>query len=149
MKSEVLYAPDNICYIEERNKLMKSPKLLLSLFTIVLLSCGGSDDDTTEPEVTVDPDPIPEQTSTYNAHVKTIIDTNCIECHGTPLQNSAPMALETFQIGVLKAPTSFRILKAIPTGPGLLIKERTISLRKVKHLITPILPQNKAAMICW
>ncbi len=117
MKSEVLYAPDNICYIEEKNKLMKSPKLLLSLFTIVLLSCGGSDDDTTEPEVTVDPDPIPEQTSTYNAHVKTIIDTNCIECHGTPLQNSAPMALETFQ-EVRNAVTDRNLFSFIETNNG-------------------------------
>ncbi|WP_299222315.1 hypothetical protein [uncultured Aquimarina sp.] len=77
---------------------MKSPTtlLLLSLFTIVLLSCGGSDDSPTEPEVIVDPDPIPGQTSTYTAHVKTIIDSNCIECHGDPLDQGAIMMLLTY-----------------------------------------------------
>ncbi|MDH7444108.1 hypothetical protein [Aquimarina sp. 2201CG14-23] len=78
---------------------MKTPfRLLLLLCLITLISCGSSDDGTTSiPEIPIDPDPIPGQTSTYIDHVKTIIDTNCIECHGTPLQNSAPMALETFQ----------------------------------------------------
>lgn len=76
---------------------MKTPtQLLLFVFMITLLSCGSSD-DSTEPEVMIDPDPIPGQTSTYIANVKTIIDTNCLECHGTPLQNSAPMHLVTFQ----------------------------------------------------
>ncbi|MGY3794278.1 hypothetical protein [uncultured Aquimarina sp.] len=77
---------------------MKSPTLLLlCAFTMILISCSSSDDGTTEPDVVIDPDPIPEQTSTYIGHVKTIIDSNCLECHGSPLQNSAPMELVTFQ----------------------------------------------------
>ncbi|AXT55844.1 hypothetical protein J8L88_20655 [Aquimarina sp. MMG015] len=76
---------------------MKSPILLVTLLVFTLFSCSSSDDGTTEPEVPIDPDPIPGQTSTYVGHVKAIIDSNCTECHGTPLQNSAPMALETFQ----------------------------------------------------
>lgn len=77
---------------------MKSPTLLLlCVFTMILISCSSSDDGTTEPDVVIDPDPIPEQTSTYIGHVKTIIDSNCLECHGSPLQNSAPMELVTFQ----------------------------------------------------
>ena len=77
---------------------MKSPTLLLlCAFTMILISCSSSDDGTTEPDVVIDPDPIPEQTSTYISHVKTIIDSNCLECHGSPLQNSAPMELVTFQ----------------------------------------------------
>ncbi|WP_299899275.1 hypothetical protein [uncultured Aquimarina sp.] len=77
---------------------MKSPTLLLlCAFTMILIGCSSSDDGTTEPDVVIDPDPIPEQTSTYIGHVKTIIDSNCLECHGSPLQNSAPMELVTFQ----------------------------------------------------
>lgn len=78
---------------------MKTPTLLfLSLFAITLLSCSSSDDSTTEPDIVVDPDPdpIPGQTSTYTAHVKTIIDTNCIECHGDPLNQGAVMMLLTY-----------------------------------------------------
>ncbi|WP_299441051.1 cytochrome c [uncultured Aquimarina sp.] len=77
---------------------MKTPiQLLLFVFMITLLSCGSSDDGgTTEPTPPRE-DPIPGKTSTYIADVKTIIDSNCLECHGTPLQNSAPMPLETFQ----------------------------------------------------
>ncbi|WP_298547968.1 hypothetical protein [uncultured Aquimarina sp.] len=79
---------------------MKSPISpilpLLFLFVITLFSCSSSDDSTTEPEVIVDPDPIPGQTSTYTAHVKTIIDINCIECHGDPLDQGAIMMLLTY-----------------------------------------------------
>ncbi|MFD2565638.1 hypothetical protein [Aquimarina rubra] len=76
---------------------MKTPiRLLLFLFTMILVSCGSSDDGTTEPEVVVDPDPIPGQTSTYIGHVKTIIDANCIECHGDPLDQGAIMMLLTY-----------------------------------------------------
>ncbi|GAA0728129.1 hypothetical protein GCM10009430_36950 [Aquimarina litoralis] len=64
---------------------------------MILIGCSSSDDGTTEPDVVIDPDPIPEQTSTYIGHVKNIIDSNCLECHGSPLQNSAPMELVTFQ----------------------------------------------------
>ncbi|MBW1297364.1 hypothetical protein [Aquimarina litoralis] len=81
---------------------MKSPTLLvLGLFTFALLiGCSSSDDGGggSDPDVTpVDPDPIPTQTSTYIGHVKTIIDTNCLDCHGSPVQNSAPMELVSYQ----------------------------------------------------
>ncbi|MHA7059770.1 hypothetical protein ACWGOQ_0021260 [Aquimarina sp. M1] len=76
---------------------MKIPIRLVFVFcTIILLSCGGSDEGITEPEVIIDPDPIPEQTSTYISHVKSIIDTNCIECHGDPLDQGAIMMLTTY-----------------------------------------------------
>lgn len=75
---------------------MKTPiKLLVAIFTVILLSCG-SDDSMEEPVIVVDPDPIPDQVSTYTADVKTIIDTNCLECHGDPLTQGAPMMLVTF-----------------------------------------------------
>lgn len=33
---------------------------------------------------------------TYNAHVKNIIENNCIICHTNPPENGAPMALITY-----------------------------------------------------
>ncbi len=75
---------------------MKTPILLLSLCALTLLSCGGSDDSTEIPVIPIDPDPIPGQISTYTDHVKTIIDTNCIECHGDPLDQGAIMMLLTY-----------------------------------------------------
>lgn len=66
------------------------------MFCLTILSCGGSDDENTEPPIIIDPDPIPGKTSTYNADVKPIIDTHCIECHSNPPTNSAPMSLITY-----------------------------------------------------
>ena len=34
---------------------------------------------------------------TYNNHVKSIIDNNCIVCHSNPPINDAPMSLTTYQ----------------------------------------------------
>lgn len=78
---------------------MKAPIRIFIILSILLTaySCGGSDDSNQEPEINVDPDPIPNQTSTYTEHVKSIIDTHCISCHSNPPTQSAPMSLETFQ----------------------------------------------------
>lgn len=66
--------------------------LTLILLSYFFLNCGGSDDAT---PVT---DPIdPVEKKTYEADVKSIVDTHCISCHKTPLANGAPMPLETFQ----------------------------------------------------
>lgn len=95
---------------------MKSPTLLtLCAFTIIQISCRNSDDGTTEPDVVVDRDPIPAQTSTYIDHVKTIIDSNCLECHGTPLQNGAPMELVSYQ-QVRNAVTDRDLFRSISTN---------------------------------
>jgi len=100
------------------NLMKKTPILVcISLCIFTLLSCSSSDDasEGTVPEVIVDPDPIPEQTSTYLGHVKAIIDTHCTECHGTPLRNSAPMKLETF-LEVKNATTDRNVLGFISTN---------------------------------
>lgn len=36
-------------------------------------------------------------TITYTNSIKSIIDNNCISCHGNPLQGGAPMSLITYQ----------------------------------------------------
>lgn len=40
--------------------------------------------------------PIPEETITYTEYVRTIINNNCIICHGTTPANGAPMPLTTY-----------------------------------------------------
>ncbi|KAA1242478.1 hypothetical protein [Aquimarina sp. RZ0] len=74
---------------------MKAPIRILFVVSALLFftNCGGSDDDASDPEIMIDPDPIPGKTSTYTGDVKAIIDTHCLECHGDPLDQGAPMML--------------------------------------------------------
>jgi hypothetical protein len=39
----------------------------------------------------------PVEIITYNIHVKTIINNNCINCHGTTPSSGAPMSLTTYE----------------------------------------------------
>ena len=70
-------------------------KKILSLFQLLAViftfsSCvNHSIDDLTEPIPPVD-------FVTYNEHVKTIIDNNCIFCHSSPPVNGAPNSLITY-----------------------------------------------------
>ncbi len=72
---------------------MSFKKLIYVLVTVTLLyNCsGGSDDNTPEP------DPIPE-TVTYNGHVKAIMTSNCLACHGNPPTNGAPKSFTTYDL---------------------------------------------------
>ncbi|RZJ28585.1 MAG: hypothetical protein EOO48_09485 [Flavobacterium sp.] len=66
--------------------------------------------------------PVPQETITYNAHVKTIINNNCIICHGTTPSNGAPMPLTTYS-AVKQAVQSRGLLDRIsrPQGaPGMM-----------------------------
>jgi mono/diheme cytochrome c family protein len=66
-------------------------KKITALLGVSVLLCGCVNDspaDLTEP--------IPEETITYTEHVRTIINNNCIVCHGTIQANGAPMALTTY-----------------------------------------------------
>jgi len=61
---------------------------IITLFSII--SCTNhSESDLLEPIPEVD-------LITYNEHVKTIIDNNCIFCHGNPPTNGAPNSLITY-----------------------------------------------------
>lgn len=44
----------------------------------------------------IDTTPINEEI-TYQLNVKSIIDNNCVECHGTIPSNGAPMSLTTYE----------------------------------------------------
>jgi mono/diheme cytochrome c family protein len=66
-------------------------KKLAALFSVSVVLCGCVNDspaDLTEP--------LPEESLTYTEHVKSIIDNNCIVCHGDVQTNGAPMALTTY-----------------------------------------------------
>lgn len=70
---------------------MKKKNIILILVSIVItFSCSyNSEDDLTE-EIIID------DVVTYDANVKSIIDTNCLSCHNSPPTNGAPMSLTTY-----------------------------------------------------
>ena len=70
---------------------MKAKYLIPFLFMVLLTNCSyNSEDDLIEAIVV-------EDEVTYEANIKSIIDTNCIFCHSNPPVNGAPMALITFE----------------------------------------------------
>ena len=71
---------------------MKIRFISVTVLSIVfMLSCSNnSESDLIEDNNT------PELV-TYNSDIKTIIDNNCIVCHGNPPQNGAPMPLTTYE----------------------------------------------------
>ena len=69
-------------------KIILTMTLVLSL--ALVSSCSNdSDDDYTPPPPT-------NNDITYTGDVKTIIDSNCLTCHGSPTANGAPMQLVTY-----------------------------------------------------
>lgn len=69
---------------------MKKKKIIL-IFGIVFatLSCTN---DSADDLIDIDP----EVTVTYTNTVKSIIDNNCLFCHGATPSNGAPMSLNTY-----------------------------------------------------
>ncbi len=76
-----------------KNILKRVALLLIALFCF---NCGS--DDSTEPGPGPNPDtnPNPNKITTYNADVKTIIDTHCLECHTIPLAQGAPFPMRNY-----------------------------------------------------
>lgn len=69
---------------------MKSNSILLFSFFALLTSCtNDSESDLTDNNV--------PSTITYTNSIKSIMDTNCISCHGNTPSNGAPMSLTTYQ----------------------------------------------------
>lgn len=64
---------------------------LIYAFLIVLFGCTN----TSENDL-IDQTELPEMV-TYQGRVKSIIDTNCINCHANPPENGAPMPLLTYE----------------------------------------------------
>ena len=65
--------------------------IYLSILLLLITTSCSSDSE----EVIVIP-PV-NNNITYTANIKTIIDSNCLNCHASPTVNGAPMALTTFQ----------------------------------------------------
>lgn len=67
-------------------------KLLLFWCTSSLLLSSCSNDSTSD---LIDSTPVDQVT--YSQNIKSIIDNNCIVCHGTTPTNGAPMSLTTYE----------------------------------------------------
>ena len=72
---------------------MKKLQITLNMMLLfIFMSCASGSDDDGE---VMNPPP-PNNDVTYNANVKSIIDSNCTGCHGNPTTNNAPMSLTTY-----------------------------------------------------
>lgn len=73
---------------------MNSKKIIFLLsFSLILFNCSSdSNDDLNDDDNMV---PVPE-TITYDGQIKSIINNNCTQCHGSTLANGAPFSLTTF-----------------------------------------------------
>jgi len=80
--------------------------ILLLLF--IMTSCSSNSE-----EVIVNP-PV-NNNITYTANVKTIIDSNCLNCHTSPPVNGAPMSLTTF-LSVRDAVTGRGLINRVENG---------------------------------
>lgn len=69
---------------------MKNIKFSLLLLPLILLGC--TNESTSD---LIDDGPIDVEI-TYDADIKTIIETNCLFCHSLPPQNGAPMSLTSY-----------------------------------------------------
>ena len=62
--------------------------LLAIVFSFAIISCSSDDDATVDPVV---------EKVTYTKNVKSIIDGNCIGCHGTEVANGASKSLTNYE----------------------------------------------------
>ena len=102
-------------------------KMLAVLIGLLFcFSCSNDSEDDLSPQTVL---PI---TVSYNTTIKNIVDNTCNNCHGTPLQNGAPIPLTTYNqvknavqnnnlIGRLKSTTN-------PMPPGGNLPTSTIDL---------------------
>ena len=60
---------------------------ILGLFLFFMISCSSGNDEIIIP---------PTGAVTYSNSVKSIIDSKCLNCHGNPTANGAPMSLTNF-----------------------------------------------------
>lgn len=92
-------------------------KKIIALFAIAMLLPGCVNDSTSD---LIEATPV--ENVTYNENIKTIINNNCIICHGTIPANGAPMSLTTYALvkdAILNRPLIDRISR--PQGaPGMM-----------------------------
>ncbi|MBL4605199.1 MAG: hypothetical protein JKY02_05945 [Flavobacteriaceae bacterium] len=107
-------------------------KFILSsiLITQFILGCSY----TSESDL-IDTTPLPTVV-TYNTHIKSIIDNNCIQCHTNPPINAANTSLLTYTDVISGVENNNLISKISGNGPGGLMP-----------LGGPSLPQNLIDLI--
>ncbi len=66
---------------------MKYSFLFVLFLSFSITSCSSDDND----EII-----IPQGNVTYTNDIKSIIDSKCLNCHGSPVTNGAPMSLTNF-----------------------------------------------------
>jgi len=64
-------------------------KFILPLFIFIVLACTNDSESDL-----IDEEPI--GVITYNANIKSLIDSNCLGCHSDPTRNGAPFSLTNF-----------------------------------------------------
>ncbi len=82
------------------------------MLTAFVFSCEYASEDDLINAPNQLPDPV-----TYNAHVKPIIDNNCIICHSDPPVNGAPTSLVDFN-DVMAGYMNGNLLNRISAQPG-------------------------------
>lgn len=90
---------------------MKSQKMLI-IFLMIFLLVGCTNDS--ESDLTDNVTPV---TITYTNSIKSIMDTNCVSCHGTSPTNGASISLKTYQ-NVKDAVSNFGLIDRISRAQG-------------------------------
>lgn len=87
--------------------------IILSSISLFVLSCTSDSESDLEDNTPIG------GIVTYTGTVKSIIDNNCLSCHGNPTSNGAPMSLDTYEKvkeAVLNRGLLDRISRAEGTG---------------------------------
>jgi len=106
-------------------------KIVFLVFTVsVLIGCTNASEDDL-----IDTQPLPALV-TYNDHVKTIIDNNCLNCHIQPPVNGASVPLLIYDNVKSAVENNSLISRISGNGPGPLMP-----------LGSPSLPQNLIDLI--
>jgi hypothetical protein len=95
---------------------MKKLKAVCSVLVVALavMSCSGGGDDPVTPPVTPPTGGGSTVTNpTYTANIKSIIDGNCISCHGPGGENSSVPLLTYTQVSVKASEIKIRIEKPV------------------------------------
>lgn len=73
---------------------MKSTKLIFVLaLSLMIFNCSSDSSDDLKEEEEMNPDPT---ALTYDADIRSIINNNCNQCHGSTPSNGAPFSLTTY-----------------------------------------------------
>lgn len=109
---------------------MKHYTLILAMISICIYNCANDSEDDL-----IETTPIPNFV-TYNDDIKTVIDNNCLTCHGNTPTNGASISLVTYANVKSAIQNNNLISKINGNGPGSLMP-----------LGGPKLPQNLIDLI--